>query len=115
MTISIQEMLPYPINAEKTLCHLSPDTLPADAAGKSALICELRDDENQPVSGLATYFSVSITPGLSMVWFSMFTEDAKNPGTYTASIRTGSMAGVWTIAPLIDNIQLPNVTLTVTA
>ncbi|WP_302053305.1 invasin domain 3-containing protein [Pseudomonas putida] len=104
------------VDAGKSNFQANPVTIDANNADSSTLTFVAKDAEDNPVTGLAAQVTFSAkdsgnnTAGVTV---GSTSEDAANPGTYTATL-TGTKADVWTVTPKLAGIDLSSLTEKVT-
>ena len=111
------------IDAANSFCSVAPPTLPADGSSIATMSCNLNNEDNQPVSGLAPLIQVVIsavsdnTMGVKpearkTTEVSKFTEDSNKLGHYNATVTAGTISQLETLLPSVAQVKLAPVTLT---
>ncbi|MGV3346928.1 inverse autotransporter beta domain-containing protein [Enterobacteriaceae bacterium LUAb1] len=124
-------VLPPQVSVTNSACSVDPDTLQADGSSPAVMTCLLNDDNNQPVSNMASLITVVVSQdsngsqlakGISQAStdtsakVGSFTEDTQKPGSYTAPVTAGTKVGTETLKPTINkHVSLVGVKLTLTS
>lgn len=101
-------LTPWQISAAHSHCQIAPAELSADGSSTATLSCELKDDKNDAIGGIATAIKVTITPddGTTIAPFS-----EGQIGHYSATVTAGTVAGNKTLSPKVNEIALNDVSL----